>query len=440
MNKPFLFAALGIAIIAGAGFFTWHNLTSDARNANNMSPAAGDMGGGMAMPVSVMQLQTGTISLTQTLPGRISAFKQSQVRPQVNGIITARLFEEGAEVEKGQQLYQIDDARFKAALISAQADLKSARSTINSIEARTRRYEELVKIDAVSRQEYDDVIAQLDQANAAVEVAKAAVEVARVNLAYTKVYAPISGQIGRSLVTEGALVTANQAEPLSVITQLDPVYVDMQQSGMDTTAIQQARLQGQDSIPVTLMLGDSDQTPYPHEGTLKFSEVTIDQTTGSITLRAIAPNPDKILLPGLFVRAAIGIGEQQAMLVPQRATTRTPDGQISVWVVDSNNQANPRVFQTSGAYKDSWIVSDGLEDGESIIIEGYQKIGPGTEVTPMPWEGTSNTTTAPTTPDAAPDSEALTAAPEDEQTEILIPDEMPEETQPATDVEQETQE
>lgn len=387
MKQPLLLVAAGVALTAGIGYYAWNHLNSGNQQAS-LSPAAGPNGGGMAMPVSVLQLQQQTISVTHTLPGRIAASKQSQVRPQVNGIITARLFEEGAQVEKNQQLYQIDDARYKAALTSAQADLKSARSTINSIEARARRYEDLVKIDAVSRQEYDDVIAQLDQANAAVEVAKAAVEVARVNLAYTKVYAPISGQIGRSLFTEGALVTANQGEPLAVITQLDPVYIDMQQSSLDASMLQQARLlEGSDTIPVTIMIGDNNQAAYPHTGELKFSEVTIDQTTSSITLRAVSPNPEKTLLPGLFVRAIINIGERSALLVPQRATTRTPDGKINVWVVDTDNTAQPRVFETYGTHGDSWIVKNGLNAGETIIVEGYQKVGPGSQVIPSPWEG-----------------------------------------------------
>jgi membrane fusion protein (multidrug efflux system) len=379
--KKIVLTAIILVLLGGAG--GWYILSAEegSGDAAQMAPAAG----AQAMPVSVLTLEPQQISVSHTLPGRVSAFRQSQVRPQVNGLIIERFFEEGAKVEKGQQLYQIDDARFRAALASAEADLKSARSTINSIEARSRRYEELVKIDAVSRQEVDDVKAQLDQANAAVAVAKAAVDVAKVNLDYTKVYAPISGQIGRTLVTEGALVTANQEQPLAVITQLDPVYVDMQQSGGEAMALQQARLEGQQSVPVTLMLGENNQIAYPEVGSLKFSEVTIDETTGSITLRAVIPNPDGVLLPGLFVRAKMDLGEKTALLVPQRAATRTPEGALTVWTVDENNQGQPRPFQSSGAYEDNWIVTGGLNQGDSLIVEGYQKIQPGMAVVPQPW-------------------------------------------------------
>lgn len=379
MNKYLLLAIGCLLVMGAAGFYFVKG--SGNKNIANIAPAAG----APAPAVSVLTVQSESIVLSKSLPGRISAFRQSQVRPQVNGIIMERLFEEGAIVEKGQQLYQIDDARFSAALASAEADLKSAQSNIASINAKTRRYKELVKIDAVSRQEYDDVKAQLDQANAAVSVAKAAVDVAQVNLDYTKVYAPITGRIGRSLVTEGALVTANQVQPLSVITQMDPVYVDMQQAGTEAMALQQARLEGQDDIPVSIMLGENNQITYPHTGRLKFSEVTIDETTGSIALRATMPNADGVLMPGLFVRASLDMGQNQGLLVPQRATTRNSDGHLNVWVVDQNNKAAPRTIQVDGAYHDSWIVSDGLKAGETIIVEGYQKIAPDTIVTPSPW-------------------------------------------------------
>ncbi|MCF8496188.1 MAG: efflux RND transporter periplasmic adaptor subunit [Alphaproteobacteria bacterium] len=382
MNKRFFVFVILLALLGAGGWYIWTHLFLAKGSAENaMAPA---MGGAPAMPVSVLELKRETIALTRSLPGRVSAFRQSQVRPQVNGIITKRLFEEGANVQKGDQLYQIDDARYKAALASAQADLTSARSNITSIQARASRYEELVKIDAVSHQEYDDVKAQLDQANAGVAVAKAAVDVAQVNLGYTKVYAPISGRIGRSLVTEGALVTANQEQALSIITQLDPVYVDMQQSGTEAMELQ-GQMGGQDAVPVSVFVGDNTVLAYPHEGALKFSEVTIDETTGSITLRAIVPNPDSVFLPGLFVRATIDVGEKEVLLVPQRAATRMPDGSLSVWIVDEGNKAQMRSVQVDSAYKDNWIVSSGMEAGDKIIVEGYQKIGPGAEVVPSPW-------------------------------------------------------
>ena len=380
MNKRTIFiATAGLLVIVAVGFYVL--MGTNEKNANDIAPTAG----APAQAVSVITIENQPITMSKTLPGRISAFRQSQVRPQVNGIIMERLFEEGAVVEKGQQLYQIDDARFNAALASANADLKSAQSSIASVDAKTRRFAKLVKIDAVSRQEYDDVKAQLDQANAAVAVAKAAVDVAQVNLDYTKVYAPIAGRIGRSLVTEGALVTANQEQPMAVITQMDPVYVDMQQAGGDALALQQAHMGGQGDIPVTIMLGESNQIAYPHTGSLKFSEVTIDETTGSIALRATMPNPDGALMTGLFVHGSLDMGQTQGILVPQRATTRNPDGNMNVWVVDENNIATPRPIQTNGAHQDNWIVTDGLKAGDTIIIEGYQKIASGADVTTSPW-------------------------------------------------------
>ncbi len=379
MYKPLLTLAALAAVIGGGAYYYLHSHGEEAA-----APISAQ--GQQAQAVSVLKLEEQTVSLSRALPGRITPFKQSQVRPQVNGIITQRLFEEGASVEKGQQLYQIDDARYNAALASAQADLKSARSNIASVKAKASRYKDLVKIDAVSRQEYDDVKAQFDQANAAVDVAQAAVDVAQVNLDYTKVYAPISGRIGRSLVTEGTLVTANQETPMSVITQLDPIYVDMQQASGEAMALQQMRLEGQEEIAVTILLGDKDQIAYPHQGSLKFSEVTIDETTGSITLRAKVPNSENVLMPGLFVRAALNIGEVNALLVPQRAASRNPDGTLSVWVVDGDNKAQPRNIEVKEAYQDSWIVSGGLNAGETIIIEGYQKVGAGAQVAPTPWQ------------------------------------------------------
>ncbi len=337
------------------------------------------------MEVATLVLETQSIKLAHVLPGRISAARQSQVRPQVDGIITERLFEEGAQVEKGQQLYQIDSARYQAALASAEADLKSAKSNSKFVEARTRRYESLVRTGAVSQQDFEDVKIQLEQSRAEEAVAQAAVDVAKVNLSYTKVYAPISGRIGRSLVTEGALVTANQVQSLTVITQLDPVYVDMQQSGVETMKLQNF-VSGQSSIPVTLSMGDQEDLTYPHEGQLKFSEVTVDQTTGSVTLRAIVPNPNGVLLPGLFVRATMNLGQQEVVLVPQRATTRTPEGKLTVWLVDKENHARPTAISVSSAHGDSWVVNDGVVAGDTIIVSGYQKLGAGAAVTTTPWQ------------------------------------------------------
>lgn len=372
---------LGFIVVLAALWYMWSGSGSGAGNG-----AMGGPGGPGQMTPEVAVITIGQEEIVQsiTLPGRISPFRQSQVRPQVDGIITERLFEEGATVEKGQQLYQIDDARFKAAAGSALADLKSARANVKTVEARAKRYEQLVKINAVSKQEYDDAKAQLDQANASIAVAQAAVDVANVNMGYTKVYAPISGRIGKSFVTEGALVTANQSQSLAIITQLDPVYIDMQQSGDEAVKLR-TQMAGKDSVPVHVQLDEKSDLLYPHEGTLKFSEVTVDETTGSIALRAIMPNPDGQLLPGLFVRASVDLGSEKGILVPQRATVRTPDGKLMAWTVSADQKAHMAPIDVIRTYKDQWIVQSGLNVGDTVIIEGYQKIGEGAQVKTTPW-------------------------------------------------------
>ncbi len=379
-KRVFILSAFLLLVMGGGLYYFLPHKGGDkgAANATEMRAAA------PPPAVSVVTLAEQKILFSHTLPGRVSAYRQSQVRPQVNGIITKRLFEEGQTVEQGQQLYQIDDARYLAALNSAIADLKSAEANVKAVESRAKRYEDLVKIDAVSQQEYDDIRAQLDQAKAAIAVAQAAVDMAQVNLDYTKVYAPISGRIGRSVVTEGALVTANQAQHLAVITQLDPIYVDMQQSGAEAIKLR-TRMIGKAEMPVRLVLDEATGKNYSHIGVLKFSEVTVDETTGAVALRALMPNPDDILLPGLFVRAELELGEETVLLVPQRATTRLPGGDITVWVVDENNQAQSRKIDVDLAHEDNWIVSSGLQPGDRVIVEGYQRVGPGAPVTPSPW-------------------------------------------------------
>lgn len=377
---PFVILAL---LLAGGGWYWWWHKSH--AGAGGHDAAGGAAAGRPPQAVAVLELKPQTVTFAQQLPGRVSPYRQSQVRPQVDGIITARLFEEGADVEEGQQLYQIDDARYKAALNSAMADLQSAEANLKTVEARAKRYEELVKIDAVSQQEYDDVKAQLDQAKAAIAVAQAAVDTAQVNMNYTKVYAPIAGRISRSFVTEGTLVTANQAQFLATITQLDPVYIDMQASGTEALYLR-SRMMGQETVPVHLTLDDKTGKDYPREGTLKFSEVTVDETTGSIALRALMPNPDALLLPGMFVRATLDLGRDEVLLVPQRATIRTPEGGLTVWVVDGEGKAQPRPVQVEQAYENNWIVAGGLKAGDTVIVEGYQKVAPGAPVSPVPWQ------------------------------------------------------
>lgn len=344
-------------------------------------------GGGAGMPpveVAVITATPSNVPVTTDLPGRTTAFRVAEVRPQVSGIVLKRLFEEGSDVQAGQQLYQIDPAPYQAVVQSAQADLAKARATLKSVEAKAARYAELVKINAVSRQDYDDVIASLDQAKAQIQVAQAAIDTARINLDYTKVYAPIAGRIGKSAVTEGALVTANQTTSMALITQLDPIYVDLNQSSADLMRMKQAAAAGsvqrRDAAPVTLLL-DGVSKPYAHTGELKFSDVTVDESTGSVQVRAVFPNPDRDLFPGLFVRARIEQGvRDNVFLIPQQAVVRTPTGATQVWVVNADNTVAPRPVETTQAAGDSWIVTGGLTAGDKVVTAGIQKIKPGATV------------------------------------------------------------
>lgn len=340
-----------------------------------------------AVEVGIVAVQPENLPLTAELPGRTAAYRVAEIRPQVTGIVLKRLFTEGSEVKAGQQLYQIDPATYQAAVQSAQADLAKARANLKSIEAKAARYADLVQINAVSRQDYDDVVASLEQAKAQIMVAQAALETARINLEYTRVYAPITGRIGKSLVTEGALVTANQPNALATITQLDPIYVDLSQSSAELMQLKQSlsagKAQEAERATVSLMLDGMDQ-PYAHTGELQFSDVTVDQSTGAVQLRALFPNPDKQLYPGLFVRARVEQGvRENALLVPQQALIRKPDGSSMVWVVGPDNKVVARPVVAAQAVGDRWLVTDGLQSGDRVVTTGLQKIGPGVEVRPV---------------------------------------------------------
>ncbi|AEP29435.1 efflux RND transporter periplasmic adaptor subunit [Brumicola nitratireducens] len=337
-----------------------------------------------APTVSIMILEKQSVDISMDLPGRVTPFKQSQVRPQVDGVITKRFFEEGAQVKQGQQLYQIDDARYRAQLNSAHADVKSALANQKTMQAKAARYKDLVSRNAVSKQEYDDVIAQNAQANANISVAEAKVTVAKVNVDYTKVYAPIDGQISRSYITEGALVTGNQAQQLATITQLNPIYVDMQESGAAILELRR-EMQQKQALPVSLLVNETSNELYSQQGQLKFSEVTIDQSTGAITLRAIMPNPDGILLPGLFVKARVHVGSKDAVLVPQRATMRQADGSLTIYLVDANNQVIAKKINPIKSIGSDYVVTGNLDSGEQLIVTGYQKVKPGATVNAVPW-------------------------------------------------------
>ncbi|MBU1329276.1 MAG: efflux RND transporter periplasmic adaptor subunit [Gammaproteobacteria bacterium] len=322
--------------------------------------------------VGVVTLQAQPFALTTELPGRTSAYRIAEVRPQVNGIILKRLFEEGAEVKAGQQLYQIDPAVYEATLKSAQATLQSTRSL-------AERYKQLVDEQAVSRQEFDEAQAQRLQAEATVQSAQ-------IDLRYTKVLAPIAGRIGRSLVTEGALVSNGQSNAMAVIQQLDPIYVDVTQSSAEMLKLRRdlasGRLQkaGENAAEVTLTLEDGSE--YRHTGKLEFSEVSVDQTTGSVTLRAVFPNPDKVLLPGMFVHAQLQAGvNAEAILAPQQGVTRDQRGRPTALVVNAEDKVEQRVLQTERTVGNQWLINDGLKSGDRLITEGLQYVKPGDEVT-----------------------------------------------------------
>jgi len=344
-----------------------------------------------APEVAAVAVQPQRIVLTTELPGRTCAYLVAEIRPQVNGIIQKRLFTEGSDVKANQVLYQIDPAPFQAALDSARANL--AKSEANLVVARLRadRSRGLLAANAVSQQDYDDKEAALKQAEADIEYCKAAIETARINLDYTRVTAPISGRIGRSNVTDGALVTAYQALALATIQQLYPIYVDVPQSTTELLKLKRRmednRLHqnGTDQNTVKLILEDG--TAYPLEGNLQFRDVTVDPTTGSVVVRVVFPNPDVILLPGMFVRAVVQEGvSEQAILIPQQSVSRNPKGDPVALIVDGEGKVQQRMLVIDRAIGDDWLVSSGLASGDRVIVEGLQKIRPGASVKVVPFD------------------------------------------------------
>lgn len=344
-----------------------------------------DQQGGQQMPeVGVVTLKTEPLQITTELPGRTVAYRIAEVRPQVSGIILKRNFVEGSDIEAGVSLYQIDPATYQATYDSAKGDLAKAQAAANIAELTVKRYQKLLGTQYISKQEYDQALADAQQATAAVVAAKAAVETARINLAYTKVTSPISGRIGKSSVTEGALVQNGQASALATVQQLDPIYVDVTQSSNDFLRMKQELANGslkQENGKAKVDLVTSDGIKFPQSGTLEFSDVTVDQTTGSITLRAIFPNPDHTLLPGMFVRARLQEGTKPtALLVPQQGVTRTPRGDATVLVVGADNKVETRQIVASQAIGDKWLVTDGLKAGDRVVVSGLQKVRPGAQV------------------------------------------------------------
>jgi len=341
-----------------------------------------------APPVGYVIVKEEPVTLTTELPGRTTAYETSDVRPQVNGIILARLFQEGDVVAKGQALYRIDPAPYQAQVANARAALARAQAAIASSAALARRYGELVKINAISRQDYENAVTSAEQARADVAAQQAALHSATIDLGRTTVRAPISGRIGRSVYTTGALVTASQANALATIQRLDPIYVDIQQSSADLLKLRQQILSGQVASEgqARVKLKLEDGSTYGPEGTLRFADVTVDPNTGSQTIRAQFANPNGLLQPGMYVRAQLAQGTQlQGMLVPQRGVGRDERGNATALVVGQGNKVEPRVIQTERVIGDAWLVTGGLKPGDKVIVEGAMMLRPGMPVTPQPW-------------------------------------------------------
>ena len=341
--------------------------------------------------VATVKVSMEPVALTTELPGRTSAYRVAEIRPQVNGLIQKRLFTEGSHVNAGQVLYQIDPAPFQAVLDNAKAAVAKAEANLAAIRSRAERYKELLPEKAVSQQDYDDAAAALKQTEADIESWKAMAQTARINLGYTRIVAPISGRIGRSNVTEGALVTAQQPTPLSIIQQLDTVYVDVPQSTTERLrlkrSLENGRLNQSGAGQKKVKLFLEDGSAYPLAGTLQFRDVTVDPTTGSVILRVVFPNPQGVLLPGMFVRAVVREGiKERAILIPQQAVSRDPKGNPFALVVNAGGKVQQRMLTLDRAIGDRWLVTTGLASGDRVIVEGMQKVRPGASVKAVPFE------------------------------------------------------
>lgn len=350
----------------------------------NKSQEAGQQ---QAPEVGIVTLKSEPLTITTDLPGRTSSYRIAEVRPQVSGIILKRNFVEGSEIKAGESLYQIDPATYQAAYDSAKGDLAQAQANAQIAAVTVKRYKPLLGTKYISQQDYDQAIATQSQTAAAVQAAKANVESARINLAYTKVTSPISGRIGKSTVTEGALVQSGQTTALATVQQLDPIYVDVTQSSGDFLRLREELQSGklkQTDGKASVKLLTQDGNTHPQAGTLEFSDVTVDETTGSIMLRAMFPNPDKSLLPGMFVRARLDEGTNpNALLVPQQGVTRTPTGEATAMIVGADNKVEERKLTAEKAIGNMWLVTAGLKDGDRVIVTGIQRAKPGAKVTPQ---------------------------------------------------------
>ena len=353
--------------------------------------APGGMPPGASAPpeVGVITVQPQTVAITSELSGRTVANVVAEIRPQIGGIVQSRLFLEGGEVKAGELLYQIDPAVYQANHESARAGLAKAEANLVTVRLKAERYKNLLSSGMVSQQAFDDANAALRQAEADIAAGKATVDLARINLAYTRVVSPISGRIGKSTVTQGALVTASQPSALATVQQLDPINVDVTQSSTEMMQMKRAleagvlKSAGADQARVKLLLDDG--SVYPLEGKMAFSEATVDAGTGTVTLRAIFPNPKRDLLPGMYVRARVEQGvKEQAIIVPQQSVAHDPRGNAVAMVVNAEGKVEPRILKTERAIGDKWLVSEGLAAGDKLIVEGLQKARPGTLVKAVP--------------------------------------------------------
>jgi len=364
--------------------------------------------------VAVVTVKPEKIVLTTELPGRTSPYLVAEVRPQVNGLIRERAFEEGSDVKAGALLYQIDPAPYQAVYDQAKAALAMAEANVPAARLRAERLKGLVEIRATGKQNYDDALAALQQAEAGVAASRAAVESARINLSYTPIRAPIPGRTGKSSVTVGALVTAYQPVPLAVVQQLDPIYVDVTQSSAELLRLRQGlesgrlKRSGESWSRVKLLLEDG--TPYPLAGKLKFRDVTVDPATGSVSLRMVFPNPSNVLLPGMFVRAIVEEGvNEEAMLVPQQGVTRDQKGNPYALVVGKDAKVEQRMLTLDRALGDRWLVTKGLAADDRVIVDGLQRVRPGAEVKAVPFAASASVD--PASPKAEPPSAAPKSGP-----------------------------
>lgn len=373
MRQSILFLRNSSLLMIGLWLFTG---CSDPAASATVAPPMPEVG--------VYQVRASNVAYTSELPGRTTDFRQAEIRPQVSGILQKRLFTEGQQVQADEVLYQIDPASYEAVLATAEANLNRAQVTLSNAKLRLSRLKGLLSTQVVSQQDVDDANATVLQAEADVKAALAQRQTAQINLNYTKIKAPISGQIGRSMVTEGALLTANQAEVLATIRQLDPIYVDLTQSGSELLQLRRQFPQAQHQ-PVAVTLQLDDGSTYALPGELQFSEASVDPSTGMITLRAVFPNPQGELLPGMFVRATLAQAEQSnALLVPQTAVIRTPKGGANVMVVKADGTVEARAVTLGRSHQQYWVAEKGVNAGEQLIVAGLQKVQPGMQVKTVP--------------------------------------------------------